>query len=208
MKSQPTQNLSMGDNFDVAVFNKIYEDNRMEDAYDHGYGSWMEESSNQLEQPKMFQGNFNKDMFNREFESYKQDKQKQYGSQMVQYQEPQERLSMKNQDSLVTLGQGKVSNFSGESNGLGFTDYKAAFTTDSTLIDTRSVNISDRANSIQGVKSQRSNVSYQMSHEDQQRQAYQDALRQKEERARVQRLQVYDKKGEDMYHKVHQMLLR
>ena len=109
---------------------------------------------------------------------------------------------------MVILGQGKVSNFSGETNGLGFTDYKAAFTTDSTLIDTRSVNISDRANSIQGVKSQRSNISYQMSHEDQQRQAYQDALRQKEERARVQRLQVYDKQGEDMYNKVHQMLLR
>ena len=48
-------------------------------------------------------------------------------------EEPQERLSMRNQDSLVTLGQGKVSNFSGEAGNLGFTDYKAAFTTDSTL---------------------------------------------------------------------------
>ena len=37
---------------------------------------------------------------------------------------------------------------------------------------------------------------------------YQEALQNKEERARVQRLQVYDQKGEDMYNKVHQMLLR
>ena len=47
-----------------------------------------------------------------------------------------------------------------------------------------------------------------MSAEDRERQAYQAALQNKEERARVQRLQVYDQKGEDMYNKVHQMLLR
>ena len=58
-------------------------------------------------QPKMFQGEFNKDMFNHEFEKYKQEQQQKMGSQIVQYQEPESRLSMKNQDSLVTLGQGK-----------------------------------------------------------------------------------------------------
>ena len=46
-----------------------------------------------------------------------------------------------------------------------------------------------------------------MSPQDQQRVAYQEALQNKEERARIQRLQVYDQKGEDMYNKVHQMLL-
>ena len=115
---------------------------------------------------------------------------------------------MRNQDSLVTLGQGKVSNFSGKTDKLGFTDYKAAFTTDSTLIDTSSVDIDDRANSIKGVERERSNISYQLSPEDQQRVAYQEALQQKEERARIQRLQVYDQKSEDTYHKVHQLLLR
>ena len=56
------------------------------------------------------------------------------GSQIVQYEEPQVRISMKNQDSLVTLGQGKITNFSGETNGLGFSDYKALYD-DTTLID-------------------------------------------------------------------------
>ena len=195
MKSQPTQSISSGDNFDVKVFNKIYEDNRIQDVYDDGYGSWMNETNQSTQQPKMFQGNFNKDLFNREFETYKQEQKQSYGSQMVEYQEPQERLSMRNQDSLVTLGQGKITNFSGEANGLGFTDYKAAFTTDSTLIDTRSVDIQNRSGTIQGVERQRSNISYQMSAEDQQRQAYQQALQEKQERARIQRLQVYDKQG-------------
>ena len=130
------------------------------------------------------------------------------GTQITQYQEPQVRLSMKNQDSLVTLGQGKVTNFSGEVGNLGFTDYKAAFTVDSTLIDTSSVDINGRANSIKGVERERSNISYQLSPEDQQRVAYQEALQKKEERARIQRLQVYDQRSEDTYNKVHQLLLR
>jgi curved DNA-binding protein CbpA len=199
------------DHFDAEVFNKIYEENRMEDAFDGGYGSWMKESDaieSSQPQQKMFQGNFNKDLFNHEFAKYKQEQSKKQGSQVVQYQEPQERLSMKNQDSLVTLGQGRVSNFSGEAGNLGFTDYKAAFTTDSTLIDTSTVSIDGRAHSIKGVERERSNVSYTLSSEDQQKIAYQEAMKQKEERARVQRLQVYDQKGEDMYSKVHQLLLR
>ena len=208
--SSTGQNINFDkDNFDSAVFNKIYEENKIEEAYDHGYGSWMNETESiASSQPKMFQGNFNKDMFNHEFEKYKQEQKQKMGNQIVQYQEPQERLSMRNQDSLVTLGQGKVSNFSGEAGNLGFTDYKAAFTTDSTLIDTASVDIDDRAHSIKGVERERSNISYQLSHEDQQRVAYQEALQQKEERARIQRLQIYDQKSEDTYHKVHQLLLR
>ena len=208
LESQPTHQISTGDNFDVKVFNKIYDENRIDDAYDSGYGDWMQQTASEGTQPKMFQGEFNKDMFNHEFEKYKQEQQQKMGGQMVQYQEPESRLSMKNQDSLVTLGQGKVSNFSGETNGLGFTDYKAAFTIDSTLIDPRSVNLRGRSKSIGGIKQERSNISYELSSEDQQRLAYQEALQKKEERARLQRLQVYDQKGEDMYNRVHQMLLR
>ena len=201
-------NINMKDNFDADLFNKIYEENRIEEAFDDGYGSWMQKTESiSSSQPKMFQGNFNKDMFNHEFEKYKQEQKQAQGQQLIQY-EPEVRLSMKNQDSLVTLGQGKVTNFSGEVGNLGFTDYKAAFTVDSTLIDTGSVDINKRANSIKGVERERSNISYQMSAEDQQRAAYQEALQQKEERARIQRLQVYDQQSEDTYTKVHQLLLR
>ena len=198
------------DNFDSAVFNKIYEENRIEEAFDDGYGSWMQENESiASSQPKMFQGNFNKDMFNHEFEKYKQEQKQKQGNQLIEYKEPQEMYAnTSNSDSIVTLGQGKVSNFSGEVGNLGFTDYKAAFTHDSTLIDTRSVDIDQRANSVKGVERERSNISYQLSAEDQQKLAYQEALKQKEERARIQRLQIYDQKSEDTYHKVHQLLLR
>ena len=212
MGKQETQGQNINfdkDNFDSAVFNKIYDENRVEEAFDDGYGSWMQETESiSSSQGKLFQGNFNKDLFNHEFEKYKQDQKQKQGNQIIQYQEPQSRLSMSNQDSLVTLGQGKVSNFTGETGNLGFTDYKAAFTVDSTMIDTSSVDINGRSNSIKGIERERSNISYKLSSEDQQRVAYQEALQQREERSRVQRLQVYDQKSEDAYHKVHQLLLR
>jgi curved DNA-binding protein CbpA len=209
IQSQPTQHIDAGDNFDVKVFNKIYEENRIEDSYDEGYGSWMNETSSDMGQQKMFQGEFNKDMFNHEFQKYKQEQKQKMGSQIVRYDEPETRISMRGQDTIVTLGQGKVSNFSGETGGgLNFTDYKAAFTTDSTLIDESMISLDGRSTSVKGLEQQRSNISYQMSTEDRERQAYQEAIQNKEERARIQRLQVYDQKGEDMYNKVHQMLLR
>ena len=43
---------------------------------------------------------------------------------------------------------------------------------------------------------------YQIPHDDK------ETLKKKEERARIQRLQVYDQKSEDTYHKVHKLLLR
>ena len=40
-ENQPTQNIHMREKFDSDLFNKIYEDNKIKDVYDSGYGSWM-----------------------------------------------------------------------------------------------------------------------------------------------------------------------
>ena len=37
----PRFNSRMKDNFDIEVFNKIYEENKLEDPYDDGYGDWL-----------------------------------------------------------------------------------------------------------------------------------------------------------------------
>ena len=196
------------ENFDTAVFNKIYEENRLEGAYDGGYGDWMEQSVvKDVSQKKMFNGEFNSEMFNHEFEKYKHEQAQKQGSQMVQYQDPQVSISMKNKDSLMVLGQGKVSDFSGEAGNLGFRDYRDAFT-NTTLIDTTAVSIEDRKSSVKGLERERSNVSYRMSPADQRRQAEQEMAQKQAEQQRLQRLQVYDQQGADMYERVHKRLLR
>ena len=207
--NQPKVNINMTENFDVNLFNKIYEDNKITDSYDEGYGSWMEENT-ALEsgQEKLFQNGFNKDMFNSTFEQYKKEKSNQNQNQLVKYQEPEVKISMSNQDSLMTLGQGKVSDFGGSTDNLFYTDYKQAFTDGSTLIDTSTVDLKGRSNSINGIKAQRSNISYQMSPEDQQRFAIQQMEEQEQEKQRLQRLNVYDQQHEQTYEKIHSMLLR
>ena len=207
--NQPKVNINMKDNFDADVFNKIYQDNKISDVYDEGYGNWMNDNpALESGQKKLFQNGFNKDMFNSTFEQYKQQQSQRNPNQLVQYQQPENRISMKNQDSLVTLGQSKITDFSGESSDLQFTDYKKAYTDGSTLIDTSTVSLQGRSNDINGIKSQRSNISYQMSPEDQQRLAIQRMREQQEEEKRVSRLNVYDQKHGQAYEKIHSMLLR
>ena len=207
--SQPKVNINMKDNFDSDLFNKIYDDNKINDAYDEGYGNWMNESPTiETNQTKLFQNGFNKDMFNSTFDQYKKEQSKQNNHQLIQYLEPETRLSMKNQDSLVTLGQDKISDFSGEANDLSFTDYKKAYTYGSTLIDTSSIDISGRSNSMNSIKSQRSNISYQMSNNDQQLLAIQKLKEQQEEQKRIERLNVYDNKHSQAYEQIHARLLR
>ena len=104
--------------------------------------------------------------------------------------------------------EGKITDFSGNSDNLAYTDYKQAFTDGSTLIDTSTVDLGQRANSIGGVKSQRSNLSYTMTSEDEQRLALQRLQEQQEEQKRVSRLNVYDQRQGEAYEKIHSMLLR
>ncbi len=207
--NQPKVNVNMKDNFDVNLFNKIYEENQIPDAFHDGYGSWMNDAPQRdIEKPKMFQDGFNKDLFNQTFEAYKKDHAKKNKTQMVQYKEPEQRISLSNQDSIAVLGQGKVSDFGGTTDNLSFTDYKQAFTDGSTLIDVNSVDISDRTDSINGIKAQRSNISYTMNQKDQQLYSLQQLEQQKAEENRVKRLQQNDNQHQRSYEKIHSLLLR
>ncbi len=208
--NQPKVNVNMTENFDIDVFNKIYDENKIPDVYDEGYGDWMNNNpALESEQQKMFQNGFNKDMFNATFENYKREQsQRNPQNALVKYREPEVKISMSNADSIMTLGQGKITDFSGNSDNLSYTDYKQAFTDGSTLIDINSVDTSGRANSIGGIKSQRSNISYVMSPEDEKKQALLRIEEQRAENNRLQRLNRMDQRHADAYEKIHSMLLR
>ena len=210
--NQPKLNTKLTEKFDVDVFNKIYEDNKIEDVYDEGYGSWMSENAlTDKKTTKLFQNGFNKDMFNATFEQYKKEQlqQHQKDGSLVKYEEPESRISMNNQDSLVTLGQGKIKDFSGAANDLSFTDYKKAFTHGATLgIDPSQVDTRGRATSMRGIKTERSNLSYHMTPEDEQKATLMKVREQQEEQKRIDRLNVYDRRHGESYEKIHSMLLR
>ena len=207
--SNNLKNVNMTEQFDINMFNKIYEENKEDSVYDRGYGDWMKEDNGQkmLQQPKMFNKSFNKDLFNHEFEKYKAQQQKQMGSQMVKYDEPQVDISMRGKDSLMMLGQNNISDFSGMSEGgLNFRDYRDAFT-NSCLIDTGSMDLSGRDNNIQAVERTRSNISYHMSEQDIRRQQIAKLRMEKEEQDRINRLNQQDNRAFSTYEKIHSRLI-
>jgi len=206
--SDNNRNINMIDHFDANLFNKIYEENKIDDAYDRGYGEWMNDNDNALEQPKMFNKSFNKDLFNHEFEKYKQSQQKQMGNQVMKYDEPQVDISMRGKDSLMLLGQNDVSDFSGTSEGgLAFRDYKDAFT-NSCLIDTEAININSRDNNMKSIEQSRSNISYMMSDQDLRKQELIKLRMEKEEQERIHRINQSDGRAFNVYEQIHSRLIQ
>jgi curved DNA-binding protein CbpA len=205
-KSSITENKSTYDNkkFDIDVFNKIYDENKMETNYDTGYGDWMSNKSNDVQQQKMFQGKFNKDMFNHEFDKYK--KTKKSNSNNIVVHNLQENISLSNSDSIVHLGQGRIGDFSGESGGLGFRDLKDAYE-NTTLISEDMVDLKKRDNNINSLKSNRSNINYNISEEDQRNLNLYNLKKSEDEKKRIERLEINDRLSLNNYQRVHNRLV-
>ena len=201
-QSSNKRNVNMkGDNFDINLFNKSYDENRLRDDFaDEGYGDWLK---NAEEETGVKMDQFNKTKFHNEF--LKQ-KKKKVGSKLQKYKDPEELVSMGNRDSIMILGKEKVSSYSGESNGLAYRDLREAYT-ESTLIDTGSVDLSKRKNNIMEYKSQRKNVSHQMSESDIRAQVMREEDEKREEVARLSRIQNRDKEIGTHYEMMHQRLM-
>ena len=171
-----------------------------DDFADEGYGEWMKKDNgdNQVDSSSL-----NKDNFNEQFQKLKS---KNVGRQLQQYKEPEELVSMSNSDSILVLGKEKVKSYTGESNGLAYRDLREAYT-DSTLIDTNSVDISKRKTSIGEYKSQRKNVKHQMSESDIRKRVLREEQEKRDEVARLSRIQNRDKEIGTHYEMMHQRLM-
>ena len=104
------------------------------------------------------------------------------------------------------MGRGKVKNYSGSANGLGYRDLKDAFE-NPTLINVNEVNISNRDTDVKYYEKNRDNVSYQMSESDLIRYKKQVNKSKQKELRRLQRLQKEDIKIHDTYNQIHQRMI-
>ena len=196
------QNVNLSDKFDSSLFNKIYEENRLEGAYDGGYGDWIEK--NQFKSDKIEKKNIGKGNFNHIFQ---EQKKKQMKQDIIPYGEPQVSISYKGKDSLSILGEGKIEDFSGEcQSGLQYRDYKDAFS-NTLFIDENSVDISKRSKTIRQVNSERKDISYKLSEEDLKKQKYIHLMEEKKEEERIKRLNTSDNNAFSSYDAIHQRML-
>lgn len=200
--SDNRQNVNLSDKFDSTQFNKIYEENRADGAYDGGYGDWIEK--NQFKSDKIEKKTIGKGNFNRHFN---EQKKKQLKQDIIPYGEPQVTISYKGKDSLSVLGEGKIEDFSGEcQSGLQYRDYKDAFS-NTLFIDENSVDISKRSKTMRQANSERKNISHKLSEEDLEKQNFIHNMEEKKEKERIKRLNTSDSNAFSTYDAIHQRML-
>lgn len=199
------QNKDLSKNFDQNTFNKIYEENRMEDVHDNGYENWIKENKATTEDI-IHDTSLTKDNFNNRFAKQKQQHLRKTGNQIQKYNEPIEEISYKNKSSIMTIGLSKVDNFSGESGGLSYRDYKDAYT-NTFLVNDEGFDHVKKPKNLKVAQQERENISYEMSEEDIELYTLKKIREEKEEEIRVKRLMETDKKSEQMYDRVHQRML-
>ena len=119
-------------NLDMNVFNRVFEENRMPDPEDDGYGDWLKggESGPAGGSSSRFSGQFNRDVFNQAFES--EVRSRAGGSNQLAMRQP-EALTMAPTMG-IELGRDRPDSFTAANlNGFKYTDLKQAYTTDSTF---------------------------------------------------------------------------
>jgi curved DNA-binding protein CbpA len=136
----PTEPVKLNPkNLNMTAFNQLFEQTRIPDPDEDGYGDWLKnQDNNRGGSSKKFSGEFNRDVFNRMFEQEAARDERQ--EQLIQYNHPQELMLAPTAG--VELGRDRPNDYTAAPNAsLKFTDLRAAYTRENTV-----------SNQIQGVR--------------------------------------------------------
>jgi len=202
------------DKFDAKLFNKIYEENKLWESSDDGYGSWFSSEKTDAEAPNEIFGNkFNLNVFNSTFEDYKEKITSQSGA-IQEYRDPQELISCSTGFTDIDIYARKIDDFSkplpiagaGSGRELAYTDLKTAYTSKGTFIDPSKVEYKTYK-SVDELKRDRGNIRYDMT-PDQMREFEMKKYRENEEEERRQDLiRQRDNIVANTYSKMHEKML-
>ena len=157
------------DKFDLKLFNNIYEQNKLWDSNDDGYGNWLSSDTAEEAPSEIFGNKFNLNVFNSTFEDYKERLTVQSGA-IQEYNEPQELVSCATGFADLDQDARRVEDFSkpylvapsGKSaRDLAYTDLKTAYTSRGAFIDPNKVEYKTYKN-VEELKKDRGNVRYDM----------------------------------------------
>ena len=201
-KLQTKQHDIGGNNFNKNLFNKIYEENKLYNPGDEGYGNWSKETEYKNDEtPKLFSNEFNLNVFNSTFSENKPKST----TQITKYQEPEALPSIKG--AYQELGQGNINDYSGGNNnrgGVQFTDYKKAHT-ETTLIDPNSINYKEYS-SVDDLQKERGKKMF-LTKEEQEQIDMNKMLEKQREEQRQHRLRQNDDRAFTNFAKVNKMFI-
>lgn len=188
------------DDFNINKFNEIFNEYRMNNPYDDGYGDIMtndKRTDEKIDVKSMFDNQkFNKDIFNKTFENDKND-----NGEMIVYEEPQALLS--SGGAYQELGQTRISDFTTNN----ATDYKKAYSKENKFINPDKVKYKKYKN-INELKADRANVSHHMSSEDKRKYEQRQLREQEREKKRRQKVKEDDEAYLKQFEKLNQLFLK
>ncbi len=188
------------DKFDINTFNDIFQKYHI-DEENTGYGHLYKEDDNQLQDDsKIFGNKFNKEIFNATFDNIKKNRR---NDQLIEYQEPQALVSANL--GFRTYGEMGGGDYSGSSS-IAYTDYKKAHVDETLLIDASKVKYREYKN-IDQLKSDREQLSYNATPEDNLRyQQFERAKKQREEEL-LRKQKESDRMWEEQYKRINKKLI-
>ena len=197
--------LMDGDKFDVELFNKIYDKNRLHDVSDEGYGEWLKNDVDE-NTSKLFSSKFNMNVFNTTFEQLKHDNP--YSEKQLVKRNDMGIITRGDTTAFSTLGEDNIDDFGGASGQLQYSDLKDAHTTNATLIDASRVHQQPQFKSVKEMEAHRSQIQHTMSPEEAEIQAYLKKKKEREEHARRERLESRDQLVSQHHQRLQQQLLQ
>jgi len=204
------QPSSRQDDFNVKNFNKIFEDNRLEnDDFDYGYGDWKTEDTSE-EPKKIFNQQFTADVFNSVFNELKTNNPTQ---DVIVYEEPKP-LMVSNRFGYSDVDYKRSNDYSKEYDiqdgssrqGIYYMDYKRAYT-DTTLINPETVAKKQQFKDIEDAQKAREKQDFTMT--DEERVYYAEKKRKEDEQEahRLARLRSRDDRLEQHNNTVNRLLM-
>jgi curved DNA-binding protein CbpA len=192
-------NRNNSDDFNVKNFNKIFEDNRLEDEErDYGYGDW--KTTDTSEEPtKIFNQKFTTDIFNQVFNELKHNKNT--TQDVIVFEEPKT-LTTSNRLGFSEVDYKRTGDFSKEYDiqdgnsrqGIYYMDYKRAYT-ETTLISPEAIKPRQEFKNIEDAQISRDKQDFTMTAEEK---AYLEDKKRKEDEFEAQRLDRLRKRDDQL----------
>jgi hypothetical protein len=200
------------DKFDNKLFNKIYEQNKLWESGDDGYGNWFTSNKTDDAPTEVFGNKFNINVFNSTFEDYKEKVTAQNGA-IQEYKDPQELVSCTTNFTDIDIYARKINDFSkplpvgkGGKNDLAYTDLKTAYTSRGAFIDPSKVNYKTYK-SVDELKRDRGNIKYDMNPEQMRDYELKKMREIEEEENRQHLIRQRDNIISNTYSKTHERML-
>lgn len=199
-------NNNGGNHFNSKLFNKLFEENRLEDPNDKGYGDWFRKDDTIPKHPELFSKKFNIDLFNNTFENWKNETEETTCQEIIKHDNPRE--LMLTSAGHIDLDNKEIDDFSQvqpHNKSVGYTDLKKAYTR-TNLINANKVKYQQFKN-IDELEKSRAKINFQLSPEDLAKEAFMKQKKEEEEYQRLNRLKNRDQQAFNNYNRVHQMML-